>query len=56
MRTWDEGTPLRTLLGADPEVGGMLGEARLDAICDPSWYVRRARDVLSRVFGEAPPA
>ena len=36
---------------ADPEVGGVLGAERVAALCDPSWYVRHARDVQARVFG-----
>ena len=51
MRTWGEGIPLPTLLIADPEVGGVLGAEQVAALCDPSWYVRHARDVQARVFG-----
>jgi arsenate reductase len=53
MRTWGEGIPLLTLLKADPEVGGVLGEA-LDGLCSPDWYIRRAHEVLARVFARAP--
>ena len=51
MRTWAEGIPLPTLLAADPEVGGVLGSDAVAALCDPSWYVRHAREVQARVFG-----
>lgn len=51
MRTWAEGIPLPELLAADPEVGGVLGPDTIPALCDPAWYVRRAREVQARVFG-----
>jgi adenylosuccinate lyase len=50
MRTWSEGVPLPELLAEDPEVGGVLGAEALAQLCDPAWYVRRADEVLRRVF------
>ena len=50
MRTWSEGIPLPDLLVADPDVGGVLGSDAIRALCDPLWYVRRARMVQERVF------
>lgn len=52
MRTWAEGLPLPELLAADPEVGGLLGADRIAGLCDPAWYVRRAREVQARVFAQ----
>ena len=52
MRSWAEGTPLVELLLADAEVGGLLGEDRLRAACDPTWYVRHASYVMERVFSQ----
>ncbi len=50
MRTWSEGVALPELLAADPEVGGVLGAEAIRALCDPRWYVRRARVIQERVF------
>jgi len=50
MRTWAEGVPLPELLAADPEVGGVLGAGAIAELCDPAWYVRRAREIQERVF------
>jgi adenylosuccinate lyase len=52
MRCWDEGTPLLTLLMADDEVATRVSAADLEALADPSWYVRRADIILDRVFGD----
>ncbi|MFZ5475857.1 MAG: adenylosuccinate lyase [Myxococcota bacterium] len=51
MRSWDERLPLPRLLAEDPDVGGVLGEAKVAELCDPAWYVRHAREVQTRVFG-----
>ncbi len=50
MRTWAEGTPLLDLLLQDSEVAGVIGADVLRAACDPTWYVRRAREIQARVF------
>jgi adenylosuccinate lyase len=50
MRTWAEGIALPELLAADPDVGGVLGAEAIAGLCDPGWYTRHARDVLTRVF------
>ena len=52
MRTWAEGIPLPDLLAADPDVGGVLGAEAIAAACDPTWYGRHARTVLTRVFAQ----
>lgn len=56
MRTWAEGIPLPELLAADPEVGGVLGAERIQSLCDPAWYVRRAEEVQARVFAAKGPS
>jgi adenylosuccinate lyase len=49
MRCWQEGTPLRDLLAADPEVGARLSGEALAALFDPSWYLRHVDVVMDRV-------
>jgi adenylosuccinate lyase len=49
MRAWDEGRPLRDLLGADEEVGAVIGSADLDALFDPAWYTRHVDALMARV-------
>lgn len=49
MRAWDEGRPLRDLLGADPEVTAVIGAADLDALFDPAWYTRHVDALMARV-------
>ncbi len=49
MRTWETGTPLRELLGADAEVTAHLDAAALDALFDPSWYLRHIDTLMDRV-------
>jgi adenylosuccinate lyase len=44
-RAWDERTPLRDLLAADPAGEGL----DLDAIFDEGHYVRHAGEVLARL-------
>jgi len=49
MRAVEEGRPMLALLREDAEVVDRVG-ARLDGLFDPAWYVRRAEEILSRVF------
>ncbi len=49
MRTWETGTPLRELLGADADVTAHLDEQALDALFDPSWYLRHIDALMDRV-------
>ena len=49
MRAWDEGRPLRELLGADAEVAAVIGSADLDALFDPAWYTRHVDALMARV-------
>lgn len=50
MVCFESGTPLPELLVADPEVTTLLGATRIAELCDPTWYVRRAREIQDRVF------
>jgi adenylosuccinate lyase len=45
QRAWDQGTPLRGLLGADERAAGL----DLDEIFDYSHYTRHASEILSRL-------
>jgi len=45
QRAWDEGTPLRTLLAAEPAAAGL----DLDALFDPRAFVRHVPEVLARL-------
>jgi adenylosuccinate lyase len=45
QRAWDEGTPLRELLAAEPAAG----ELDLDELFDYGWYVRHAEDIIARL-------
>lgn len=49
MRCWETGTPLKDLLLADPEVASRLDGAAVDALFDPSWYLRNVGVVMDRV-------
>ncbi|MEZ5080704.1 MAG: adenylosuccinate lyase [Thermoleophilia bacterium] len=51
MRCWDTGTPLRELLGADPEVTAVMDPATLDDLFDPGWYLRHIPTIMDRVRG-----
>ncbi len=53
MRVWAQGGWLPDELAADPEVGGVLGAARVAELCDLGWYVRHAHDIQARVFAGA---
>ena len=44
-RAWEEGTPLRELLAAEPAAAGL----DLDALFDEDWYVRHADTLLARL-------
>jgi adenylosuccinate lyase len=50
LRCWEEGLQLLELLKADPEVSSRMSDESLDALADPSWYIRRADVILERVF------
>ena len=45
QRAWDEQTPLRDLIAAEPAAAGL----DLDAIFDYGWYVRHADAILARL-------
>jgi adenylosuccinate lyase len=45
QRAWDDGVPLRELLGSDERVAGL----DLDAILDYGHYIRYAREVVGRL-------
>ena len=45
QQAWDTGTPLRMLVGADPEVPSL----DLDAVFDYAHYIRHVPDVLNRL-------
>ena len=49
MRAWDESTPLRDLLVQDNDVMAVIDADDLDALMDPTWYVRHADQVFQRV-------
>ena len=49
MRAWDEGRPLRELLGDDERAGAHLSAAELDELFDPSWHTRHLDDVMARL-------
>ena len=56
MRAWDESRPLRELLADDEDVAKVLQNVDLDALMDPSWYLRHAGDVVDRLRALAAPA
>ncbi|MDX6648960.1 MAG: adenylosuccinate lyase [Solirubrobacteraceae bacterium] len=45
QRAWDEGTPLRTLLEAEPAAAGL----DLDALFDPARFTRHAAEIVGRL-------
>lgn len=47
MRAWDEGLPLRDLVGADPEVTS--SEADLNRVFSPEWFLRNTGTVFDRL-------
>ncbi len=48
MRAWQERTPFRALLAADPEVTARLTPADLDRCFDPAWYLRNVDAIYRR--------
>jgi adenylosuccinate lyase len=48
MRAWQERTPFRALLAADPEVTARLTPADLDGCFDPAWYLRNVDAIYKR--------
>ncbi|MEJ2290413.1 MAG: adenylosuccinate lyase [Deinococcales bacterium] len=48
LRSWDEGTHLKTLLSEDPD--NLLTGAELDDAFDPGWYLRHVDAIYAR-FG-----
>jgi adenylosuccinate lyase len=50
QRAWDERTPLREVLGAEPAAAGL----DLDELLDEAWYVRHADEILARLDEIAP--
>ena len=51
MQSWNERTSFPALVKADPEMVKVLGEAFLDKLFDPLFYLRHEDDVYQRVFG-----
>ncbi len=49
MTAWDEQTPLRALLEADPEVTSRLDPARLDAVFDYGAYLTHVDESFRRI-------
>ena len=49
MTSWDTGRHLRDLLAEDPDVSGRLDASALDALFDPSWYLRHVDELMERV-------
>lgn len=47
LAAWEDGTPLRALLEADP--GCALGAAELDAAFDLGWYLREVDGIYARM-------
>jgi adenylosuccinate lyase len=45
QRAWDEGTPLRDLLGSEPAAASL----DLDAVFDYGRFTRHARDIVARL-------
>jgi adenylosuccinate lyase len=52
QRAWDERTPLRELLAAEPATS----ELDLDELLDEAWYVRHADEIVARLDEIAPSA
>ena len=52
MKTWDEGGHLRDRLAAHPEVSSRLDDAALDALFDPSRFLKHVDTIFDRVFEE----
>jgi adenylosuccinate lyase len=49
MRAWQERTPFRALLEADPDVASRLDAALLDELFDYAWYTRHVDDTFRRI-------
>ncbi len=49
LRSWDEGTPLRDLLGADADVSARLDADALDDLFDPRWHTRHLGEIRERL-------
>jgi adenylosuccinate lyase len=49
MRAWEEGRPLGDLLAEDPEVTAVIPPEELEALLDPSWYIRHVPELMERV-------
>jgi adenylosuccinate lyase len=61
MATWTrlgtpEGRTFRENLDADPDVGGRIAAADLDAAMDSRLHLRELNSIFTRVFGEAGPS
>lgn len=53
MRCWNERRFFPDEVRADPVIGAKLTPAQLEAVFDPSYYVRYEDTILRRVFGPA---
>lgn len=51
MQSWQTRTSFPKLVCADPEMQKVLGQARLDELFDPKFYLRYEDTVYKRVFG-----
>lgn len=49
MKTWEQGTPFKTTLLAEPEVTSVLDAAALDGIMDPSRYLTHVDTIFKRL-------
>ncbi|HEX2507315.1 MAG TPA: adenylosuccinate lyase [Miltoncostaeaceae bacterium] len=49
MRAWEEGRPLGDLLAEDAEVTAVIPPEELEALLDPSWYIRHVPELMERV-------
>ena len=53
MKAWEEKTPFKDLLLADPEVTARLSPEEIDALFDPSHHLRHMGVIIERVEGLA---
>jgi adenylosuccinate lyase len=56
MRAWDESTPLKALLAADPEVNERLSPEAIEGLFDYGYYVRYVDDAFQRIGLNGPDA
>jgi adenylosuccinate lyase len=49
MRAWEEQTPFRDILAADPDILAVLTPQGLEACFDPSYHLRHVDEIFTRV-------